>query len=57
MAASITSILDRMADQLGPTFRTEGEFRALKADIADVREQFPADIRAIVADVTAESGK
>jgi hypothetical protein len=53
MAASITSILDRIADQIAPTFRTEGDFRALKADIAEVRETFPADVAALVAAETA----
>lgn len=54
MAASITSILDRIADQIAPTFRTEADFRQLKADIAEVRETFPADVAALVA---AETGK
>ena len=54
---SLTSILDRIADQISPTFRTESDFKALKDDIAELRETFPADVAAIVASTVAESGK
>jgi len=54
---SLTSILDRIADQIQPTFREESQYKELKADIAELRETFPADVAAIVSTTVAESGK
>ena len=51
---SLTSILDTLADQLAPTFRTEAEYVGLKKEIAELRETFPADVASIATAAVAE---